>query len=1089
MTLKNDFEKVKAHISMEDYLSGLNLEWKGNMFKCPLHEDSDASAHIWNGLFKCFGAACSDNPAMDVIELHKRLNGFRGPYDALRDLADKYHITLSPRRKLTPKEQKQMEEERTLRQQLDALNGDVVDFMVVQLDELPEEVIDAKRRRDGHTMETMKTLKVGYIPPGKKLIGYLRKKGHDDDIIIKGGYAYQDKRGDLREVVNGGRFTYTIRPDRPQYISGRKIDAWTGMPEKYLTRPKWDGSEPNKYKKLRTHDPKDRPEVSEMVACPLYYLPRLRGKTKGPFLRGEGHPDAVTAWQLGYDVYAAGSSRINGAELAEVARLVKRHGERLYMVYDVENSGSGLRGALAEAAALEALGVYDVRLVTLPDMSTVLPMLEDKHPENFTEEIKKGKVDLTVFSIACGDGAARELQGLICKAEHHLLHVVRDLEVTGGDALIEMEKKPSRGDSIVERLVKYPTGALRDKLVKDIKKTLNLDTEDKKSLNGALKAAAKATWAKAGREKVAAELQRKRESLKAGDIVRGMMYEPKKDGSGDKKKENGPGTDKIVTAVLDSIKKAGGQIYYDESQHVGIMALPESLVPTFDREDRDLKRWWIDSGFEWSLDERRAREFVSAFNMGIEVHPDTKILHSTSERAMVDGKVFYALGAGQDLVVIDPAVDGQPRFGTCRNTNNPQQVTLLNRRHRVKPLEVVDCDELDVAEVIKTLCRLTVDTFNIAEHSRLPLLASLLAGLLPGDFYRPHVLMFGRSGSGKSSAAFLLNHLWYGDWGGTHIRDAEAFWLDVSQRSVSFFDEVDKQAGELVQAMNASATNSSWTKRKHHRNSQLVTYRKDGQAFFTAVSFDDLPETTLQRSILIEFDPKYLKGDRREPEIMQATIDDNRPVMHGAIFALISQALEHEALIDTYRKRLRELDSRIHYEERKRFNDYYARAMLFYVILHQDLKGGTLEEAEEAFIKDFIQVQTDIFLREMDQNDPISLLLIDIYRGRNNSNKGLSRGEVDETDSHYLIHASLPQLRDSMHDAIDYNKRRGEEINKIRYMNSTVTLGRYLAGKRRMKEAQGYIWKPNPSRSDSVRRWYLGIPKNTNDTSRTEGEV
>ncbi|MCB9797938.1 MAG: DNA primase, partial [Alphaproteobacteria bacterium] len=179
--------------------------------------------------------------------------------------------------------------------------------------------------------------------------------------------------------------------------------------------------EQQKYKRLPGPGPK-HPHVSPLLTEePLFNEDAAVGA--GTLLLTEGLPDCVAASQAGHACVAASSTRFSGAAMERLLGLVAKV-QRVILVNDAEESGAGLKGAMATAAELHAAGV-DVWVLELP------------RPEGVA------KVDLCDFLRGQGGDA---LEPLLTAAPRYIERRLLDIPKGTSHADIEPQLAPVLGE-------------------------------------------------------------------------------------------------------------------------------------------------------------------------------------------------------------------------------------------------------------------------------------------------------------------------------------------------------------------------------------------------------------------------------------------------------------------------------------------------------------------------------------------------------------------------------------------------------------------------------------------------------------------
>jgi len=212
---------------------------------CPFHSEKDPSFTVDSEkqLFHCFGCGVGG----DVFTLVMEKENLTFP-EALNHLAERFHIPLPQKTKLSPELQK-------LEERVYKVNEAALAFFRRSLMQKGEgEAALAYLKKRNMSQETMEVLKIGYAPNfWNALLGYFQAKGTEPALLEKAGLVlpgqkkpdYYDRfRGRIifpifgltgKVVAFGGRTTadadpkYLNSPDSPVYSKGKVLYGlnWT----------------------------------------------------------------------------------------------------------------------------------------------------------------------------------------------------------------------------------------------------------------------------------------------------------------------------------------------------------------------------------------------------------------------------------------------------------------------------------------------------------------------------------------------------------------------------------------------------------------------------------------------------------------------------------------------------------------------------------------------------------------------------------------------------------------------------------------------------------------------------------------------
>ena len=212
---------------------------------CPFHSEKDPSFTVDSEkqLFHCFGCGVGG----DVFTLVMEKENLTFP-EALNHLAERFHIPLPQKTKLSPELQK-------LEERVYKVNEAALAFFRRSLMQKGEgEAALAYLKKRNVSQETMEVLKIGYAPNSwNALLGYFQAKGTEPALLEKAGLVlpgqkkpdYYDRfRGRVifpifgltgKVVAFGGRTTadadpkYLNSPDTPVFSKGKVLYGlnWT----------------------------------------------------------------------------------------------------------------------------------------------------------------------------------------------------------------------------------------------------------------------------------------------------------------------------------------------------------------------------------------------------------------------------------------------------------------------------------------------------------------------------------------------------------------------------------------------------------------------------------------------------------------------------------------------------------------------------------------------------------------------------------------------------------------------------------------------------------------------------------------------
>lgn len=340
-TIQRIMDAARIEEVIGDFVS-LKKRGANHIGCCPFHNEKTPSFYVSpaKGIFKCFG--CGE--AGDVVKFLMKHEHYTYP-EALRWLADKYHIEI--------KEEEQTPEEKQRQTERDGLFH-VSEFAqkyfadLLFNDEMGRAVGLSYFHHRGMSDEIIKRFGLGYcLEDWSNFTDYARKNGYSDEVLEKTGltifkgqeeggghHAYDRFRGRVMFPI------YSIS-GRVLGFSGRILDS-EKKAAKYVNSPDSDI-----YNKSR-------------ILYGLFQARAAIAKANKCYLV-EGNVDVVSMHQSGVEntVASCGTSLT-----VEQIRLIKRYTPNVTVLYDGDSAG--IKAALRAVDLLFAEGMH-VRLVLFPD--------------------------------------------------------------------------------------------------------------------------------------------------------------------------------------------------------------------------------------------------------------------------------------------------------------------------------------------------------------------------------------------------------------------------------------------------------------------------------------------------------------------------------------------------------------------------------------------------------------------------------------------------------------------------------------------------------------------------------------------------
>ncbi|WP_423236634.1 DNA primase [Caloramator fervidus] len=332
---KNDIVEV-----ISEYVS-LKRVGKGYMGVCPFHNDKGPSLSVSpdKQLFHCFGCGAAGN----VVGFIMRIRNLEF-IDAIKYLADRVNIPLDANSYKNSEVEKIYEinilAARYFYSNLQQ-NGDKVKYLLDR----------------GLDIKTIKRFGLGYsLNSYTSLLDYLKKKGYNEDLLLKAGLVLKGGKGYYDRFRNRIMFPVFDYKGRVIGFGGRVLDD---SKPKYLNSP-----ETPVFKK----------------GTNLYGLNFvLKNGVPNDLIIVEGYMDCIKLHQHGVINTVAS---LGTALTKEQAKLIKRYCNNVYLCYDSDAAGKA--ATLRGIEVLHSEGL-DIKIINIP---------KGKDPDEFindygVEEFKK----------------------------------------------------------------------------------------------------------------------------------------------------------------------------------------------------------------------------------------------------------------------------------------------------------------------------------------------------------------------------------------------------------------------------------------------------------------------------------------------------------------------------------------------------------------------------------------------------------------------------------------------------------------------------------------------------------------------------
>ncbi len=351
-------EEVRAKNDIVDVISGyVRLQKKGGNYwgLCPFHNEKTPSFSVSESkqIYHCFGCGAGG----DVFGFLRNYESYSFP-EAMKVLADRAGVQLPEL-----KEGAEIQGRERKRARLLEVNKEAAKFFYYQLRSPRGEIGYQYLKKRELSDETMHKFGLGYAgKSGADLVGYLRGKGFEDELIKEAGLAnFSEKHGLMSQFWNRVMFPIQDRNHRVIGFGGRVMGD--GEP-KYLNSP-----ETPIFDKRRN----------------LYGLNFARTARSGNVILCEGYMDVIAMHQAGFTQAAAS---LGTAFTPEQAALLRRFTENVLLAYD--SDGAGVKAALRSIGILREAGLNG-RVINMRPYKDPDEFMKALGREAFEERIRQAE--------------------------------------------------------------------------------------------------------------------------------------------------------------------------------------------------------------------------------------------------------------------------------------------------------------------------------------------------------------------------------------------------------------------------------------------------------------------------------------------------------------------------------------------------------------------------------------------------------------------------------------------------------------------------------------------------------------------------
>lgn len=351
----------------------VSLRKRGTSYKglCPFHDDTTPSFSVSQvkGVYKCFACGEAGN-VVNFLMKHEQMTYT----EALRWLANKYHIEIKER-ELTSEEKRQESERESMlivnewaaKYFEDILHNDV-DGVAIGMQYF---------RSRGFRDDIINKFRLGFCTASRDAMAKAaRKAGYKDEYLVKTGLCFQRDNGDLLDRFSGRvMFPWLGISGKITAFGGRLLDSRTkGVLQKYVNSP-----DSEIYHKER-----------ELYG--IYQAKKAIAKLDLVYMV-EGYTDVISMHQCGIENVVANSGT---ALSVHQIRTLHRFTNNIVLLYDGDEAG--IHAAMRGTDMLLAEGM-NVKVMLLPDGDDPDSFARKHTAADFRKYIEDNRTDFIVFKI------------------------------------------------------------------------------------------------------------------------------------------------------------------------------------------------------------------------------------------------------------------------------------------------------------------------------------------------------------------------------------------------------------------------------------------------------------------------------------------------------------------------------------------------------------------------------------------------------------------------------------------------------------------------------------------------------------------
>ena len=340
---------------------------------CPFHHEKTGSFTVSpsKGIFKCFGCGKAGNAVGFVMEIEQC-----SYVEAIKQLAQQYHITIEER-ELTQEEKQRQDD----RESMFIVNDFANKWFQTQLHETSEgtAIGMAYLRQRGIREDIIKTFQLGYSPEKAKLWEEAKKAGYQDTYLVNNpdnqigtGVCLKDEQGRLFDRFRG-------RVIFPFFSVSGKVTGFAGRLIKQSDKAGKYVNSPTSLLYEKKHE--------------LYgfYQAKKAIQSEDCCYLVEGQLDVIQLVQSGIEnVVASGGTSLTYPQI----RLIHRFTENATILYDGDNAG--IKAALRGIDMMLEEGL-NVKVVLLPEGEDPDSFARKHNATEVLEYIQENQTDFIRF--------------------------------------------------------------------------------------------------------------------------------------------------------------------------------------------------------------------------------------------------------------------------------------------------------------------------------------------------------------------------------------------------------------------------------------------------------------------------------------------------------------------------------------------------------------------------------------------------------------------------------------------------------------------------------------------------------------------